>query len=69
MKKQKKLNRKLTLNKKTIASLTPKRMDKVAGGKVIPCNTSEVDPTFFGKSCPGYYTCPCPTILDPTCVC
>jgi hypothetical protein len=77
MKKLKKLNRKLTLNKKTITNLTPKRMHKAAGGYptgfgsqcCIPCDTTEVPPTFVERTCQGHYSCPCPTVLEPTCLC
>lgn len=73
MNKQKKFNRKLMLNKKTIADLTPKRMANVAGGGptgqgsecCVPCNTSDPEVTFEGKTCQDY----CTTIIQETCLC
>ena len=61
MKKRKKFQRKLKLNKETIASINPKRMVNLLGGRptgygtlcCVPCDVSEATEacTDVGKTC------------------
>ncbi len=53
--KTKKLKKKLTLNKKTIADLAKNEMGKIEAGKLS------------GRSCPNYITCTCGTFCGIPC--
>jgi rubrerythrin len=54
--KPKKLSKRLELNKKTIANLSPEMQKLVKGGDLYTCPAC-------GYTCDGYYTC------DETCTC
>jgi natural product precursor len=58
--KPKKFEKKLALNKKSVANLNDRELNNVRGGATYTCYVTNCPATYFDWSCIKYWTCvPC----------